>query len=76
MKVRSLLDIFEVLKQKDVIEINVPKLIELRVMKMWPLICEVDDLNIYFSYLKPNQLPDRNYTVSILGTLLTKELMN
>ena len=57
------------LKQKDVITIEVPKYAELSVAKIWPLIKETDDLLQYFPDYLPKQIPDRDHMFTVLWTL-------
>ena len=57
------------LKQKDVITIEVPKYAELSVAKIWPLIKEIDYLLQYFPDYLPKQIPDRDHMFTVLWTL-------
>ena len=54
------------LKQKDVITIEVPKYAELSVAKIWPLIKEIDYLLQYFPDYLPKQIPDRDHMFTVL----------
>ena len=59
----------QMLKQKDITIIKVPKYKELSVTKIWTLVKETDDIFQYFPDYSNKQFPDRDYMFSILWTL-------
>ena len=63
-------------KMKDVVELDVIRFKELRAYMMWLLICEVDDLIIFFSDSNGIQKLDRGYMCSILAIKRYEELQN
>ena len=62
------------LKQTHVVEIIVPRYVELRVENIWSLVKENEDLMNYFPDYSQKQLPDRKFMYLILATLRFDEL--
>ena len=52
----------------------IPRYNELKVINIWPLVREVNELMSYFPDYEQKQLPDRKFMFSILGTLRPDEL--
>ena len=62
------------LKQTHVIDMIIPRYNELKVINIWSLVKEVDELMSYFPDYEQKQLPDRNFMFLIFGTLRHDEL--
>ena len=60
---------FQMLKQKDITIIEVPKYEKLSIAKIWTIVKETDDIFQYFPDYSNKQFPDRDYMFSILWTL-------
>ena len=46
-----------------------PKYRELTVSKIWDMIKDFDDMRIYFPDFKPDELPERDYLISVIRTI-------
>ena len=53
--------------------IPIPRYQELSTKRVWGFVQELSDLMKYFPNLNQNELPDRSFLWTILGTLRTKE---
>ena len=63
------------LKQKNVIEIIIPRYWELRVQNIWPLVKEISELKFYFLDYSEKQLPDRKFMFTVFATSKLKGLI-
>ena len=46
-----------------------PRYEELTVSKIWDMIKDFDDMRIYFLDFKPDELPERDYLISMISTI-------
>ena len=54
--------------------LEIPRYKELSVKYIWSFVREVQALSSYFPTLQPNQLPDRDFMLSVLSTIRYDEL--